>query len=361
MELTREELLQMAALAEHERFCPSAAVLMEKEHGAELQEHLGHCARCRSRLESSEILAGELAFEKLADMFNEDIFAQTVPQQVEPGQVWQLGQSYGGWGAYACYYHAPQVLVLDVLPYDVARVAHISSFGALKHQGDISLTDDSSDCFAEFWNVYSVPTSWLDVYVGKVRAGLIAAGDLLFHAQQEQEGPEEGSPIDMFRQHELFHSMHFAMKAMSTVMELTETYYEEQQRQEIAKYLGKLGKEERWSPVSVVARDDSLYAVAAASAMLKLEFGEGDERNVCLVEYDDGQLSYSFDYIPSHTTYAVMLLLDDVPVSVKNEQGEESTRVIVDSDAAQIRHCGLDEQDFNRCTLLVFQNTGSPR
>lgn len=360
MGLTREELFQIVAQAAQERFCPSAAVFMEKEYSQELREHLEHCELCRARVESQDLLAGDIALEKLAEVFNEDILFQPCPEQVQRGQVWQLDQRHGGWGAYACYYHAPQVLVLDVLPYDVVRVAPINTFGKLKYQGDISLTDDYSGCFAEFWNVYSVPTSWLDVYVGRVRPGLIAAGNLLLHMQQEQEGPEEGSPVDVFRQQELYHSMHFSMKAMSEVMELMEKWDEEQQRQNIARCLVSITAKGNWSPVPEIPEHDSLYAVAAASSIQTLNFGEGDDRNVCHVEFEDGQLSYWFDYIPSHTTYAVVLLLDDLPVSVQDEQGEEKP-VIINSDVMETRRCDLDEQTFARCTLRVFQSTSYPR
>lgn len=396
MGLTKEELFQLVALAAQERFCPGAALLMEKEHGQELREHLEHCASCRSLLESPEDITGELALEKLANILNENILSQPCPEEVQPGQVWQLARSYGGWGAYACYYHAPQVLILDVLPYDVVRVAHISPFGSLKHQGDISLTEDSAGCFAEFWNAYSVPTAWLDVYVGRVRRGLVAAGHSLLYESQEQAGPEEGSPVDVFRQQELYHSMHFAMQAMNEVMELTEKWDEELRRQDIKRCLGDLAAKDCWSPVppfsmhlpfigvaccSVAAaatiapalnfgegcwspvpefpEHNAPYAVAAATATLTLNFGEGDDRNACHVEYDDGQLSYSIDYIPSHTAYAVVLLLDGIPVPVQDEQ-EEANMVIIDSDAMETRRCKLDEQSFSRCILRVFQNTSFP-
>lgn len=356
MGLTREELFQQVGLAAQERFCPGANLLMEKEHGRELREHLEHCASCRSLLESPENLSGELALEKLADILNEDILSQPHPEKVRAGQVWQLAQSHGGWGADACYYHAPQVLILDVLPYGVVRVAQISTFGCFKHRGDISLTEDSAGCFAEFWNAYSVPASWLDIYVGRVRRGLVAAGHVLLYESQEQEGPEEGSPIDVFRQQELHHSMHFSMTAMREVMELMEKWEEEQQTQDIARCLGSLAEKGCWSPVPEFSEQDSRYAVAAASTTLTLNFGEGDDRNACNVEYDDGQLSYSIDYIPPHTAYAVVLLLDDAPVPVRNEQGEEM-QVIIDVDDITIRRCELDEQTFARCTLHVFQNT----
>lgn len=363
MELTREELFQKVELAGQDRFCPSASVLMEKEQGPELRKHLELCAWCRSRLEDPEILAGELAMEKLADMLNEDILAQPAPEQVRPGQVWQLSQTHGGWGAYNCYYHAPQVLVRDVLPYGVARVAHVSTFGGLKHQGDISLTDDPAGSFAEFWNVYSVPVSWLDVYVGKVKSGLIAVGNLLFHTQQDQKGPETGSPIDVFRQQELFHSMHFAMNAMDEVMALAEAWEEERQCQEKngATYPVSLAELDGWSPVLAVPECNTLYTVAAAASFLTLEFGEGDGRNVCRVEYDDGQLSYTFDYIPSHTTFAVVLLLDGTAVFVRDGQGRESDRVLIDSDAPETRRCDLDKQSFERCRLHVFQKINVTR
>lgn len=359
MGLTKEELFQQVALAAQERFCPGAALLMEKEHGQELREHLEHCASCRSLLESPEDITGELALEKLANILNENILSQPCPEEVQPGQVWQLARSYGGWGAYACYYHAPQVLILDVLPYDVVRVAHISPFGSLKDQGDISLTEDSAGCFAEFWNTYSVPTAWLDVYVGRVRRGLVAAGHTLLYESQEQAGPEEGSPVDVFRQQELYHSMHFAMQAMNEVMELTEKWDEELQRQDIERCLGDLAAMRGWLPVPEFPEHNAPYAVAAATATLTLNFGEGDDRNACHVEYDDGQLSYSIDYIPSHTAYAVVLLLDGIPVPVQDEQ-EEANMVIIDSDAMETRRCKLDEQSFSRCILRVFQNTSFP-
>lgn len=361
MELTLEEFLQKVELAGQDRFCPEASVLMEKEHGPALRKHLELCAWCRSRLEEPEILAGEMAMEKLADMLNEDILSQPTPEQVCPGQVWQLAQIHGGWGAYGCYYHAPQVLVRDVLPYGVARVAHVSTFGGLKHQGDISLTDDPAGSFAEFWNVYSVPVSWLDVYVGKVKPGLLAVGNLLFHAQQGQKGPETGSPIDVFRQQELFHSMHFAMKAMDEVMTLAEAWEEVPQGQDSATYPDSLTDLDGWSSVPALSERSDLYAVAAAASSLTLEFGEGDDRNVCRVEYDNGQLSYSFDYIPSRTVYAVVLLMDGTAVSVRDGQGRESVRVLIDSDAPETRHCDLDATSFDRCRLQVYQKINVKR
>lgn len=383
MKLTYEELRQLVSLAGQERFCPTASMLMEKEQCPELIAHLQCCGPCRSRLADRELLDSELDLERLAEALNEGTLSRPAPGEVRPGQVWQLAPGLGGWGAYAQYYHTPQVLVLDALPYAVVRVAHVSTFGALGGRDDIFLTEDPSDGFAELWNVYSVPESWLDIHVGDVAQGVIAAGKLSRRLQRERE-PEEGSPQDIFRQQELYHSSHFAMKALGEVMRLTEDWEKQKSWRGgaipflmvegasvaaccglppssiwdmVAKDTFAFLEGAGWKPVQTVEEDGAFRLAAAAStASLSLNFGRDADENCCSVEYEDGRLFYSIDYIPAHVRFAVVLLFEGEPVAVQDEQGNKQLYVLIDSDAGAERSCAMSAQDFKKCSLRVFEN-----
>ena len=216
-----EELRRTASQAGQSRFCPTAAMLLEKGHSSELRAHLESCALCRSRLTDADRLASEQAWEKLAELVNEPLLASAGTPEPLPCQIWTVAEKYGGWGEYDQYYHAPQVLVLGVFPYRVVRVAHISDFGELAARGDGLLFDEPSKGFAEMWNQYSLPVSWLDVCIGEISGRRMAALRLTEHLHED---PEEGSPLDIFRQQELYHSMHFSHGAMEEVMRLAEEW-----------------------------------------------------------------------------------------------------------------------------------------
>lgn len=216
-----EELRWTVSLAGQSRFCPTASMLLEKEHCPELKAHLESCALCRSRLADAKLLASEQAWEKLAELVNEPLLEAGGDSEPLPGQIWTVAEKHGGWGEYDQYYHAPQVLVLGVFPYGVVRVAHISNFGDLCAGGDGLLFDEPSKGFAEMWNQYSLPVSWLDVCIGEISGRRLAALSLVEHLHEELE---EDSPIDIFRQQELYHSLHFSYGAMEEVMRLTEEW-----------------------------------------------------------------------------------------------------------------------------------------
>ena len=224
-----EELRRLVSQAGQSRFCPTASMLLEKEYSPELCAHLESCALCRSRLADADQLASEHAWEKLAELVNEPLLAPTDALKPLPGQIWTVAEKYGGWGEYDQYYHAPQVLVLGVFPYDVVRVAHISDFGDLGASGDGLLFDEPSKGFAEMWNQYSLPVSWLDVCIGKISGRRLAALRLAEHLHEETK---EGSPLDIFRQQELYHSLHFSSGAMEEVMRMAEEWACQESKQD---------------------------------------------------------------------------------------------------------------------------------
>lgn len=271
-----EDLRREAVEAGQERFCPTASMLLANDPSPEREAHLESCALCRHRLEDAGRLASEQAWEKLSDLVNEGILAAAGTPAPLPGQVWIVAERHGGWGAYDKYYHAPQVIILDVFPYPVVRVAHISTAAAFFGRGDYALFRDPARGFAEMWNQYSLPASWLDMCIGKISGRDLAACRF---TETLAEEPEEGSPLDIFRQQELYHSLHFSRGAVEEVMRLAE----EGKRGEGGAVTLRLPKVKNSHPPRFFAGLEVIVADAAAAGRdytcpekrLRVEIGDG--------------------------------------------------------------------------------------
>lgn len=343
-----EELRGTVIQAARDRFCPDVELLMEKEPSEELKRHLEKCPFCRETLADSE---GMKEWEKLVELVNETLSKRSVPDEVFPGQIWQLAQTCGGWGAHDLYYHAPQVLVLAVYPYNVVRVAQISPFASLAGKGDVPLGTVPVSGFAEMWNVYSVPESWLDLYLGSIPGARLVSAFM----EETGDGPETGSLMDEFRQQELTHSVHFSMGALEEVMALAENWEEERNRRIIDAVHDFLVSRRMadWNLIPCYCQTEYAPQQAAASSRLTLSLPEGD--NVCAVEYEGGRLCYGFDYIPRNSMFVVLLCdRNDDPVEVQSADGSWQNYVVVDSDEKEVRNCHLSAEEFEHCSLKVY-------
>ena len=202
------------------RFCPPASLLCAENATEEVKEHVRICPVCAEKLKYRE---ETLSWESLADMMNGNLLSRhEQPKQPQPGQIWQVSEQYGGWGDDHLYYRAPSVLVLKVYPYDVVRVAQICCLPRLAGEDDFFL-DEEEQGFAETWNVYSLPSSWLGLCTGKAMRGVLPRlqGRVMFNVICDEQLPE----IESFRRQEIRHSMYFSMAAYAEVMELGEKYH----------------------------------------------------------------------------------------------------------------------------------------
>ena len=347
MIMDSDERYEDAVLAGQDRFCPEAALLMEKEQSVHVVRHLQQCEFCRERMKELE---GEQAWDKLAELVNESLPVRDVPHEVRPGQIWQLAHTHGGWGDDGYYYHSPQVLVLAVHPCGVARVAHIGTFMSLAADGDVVLETSPWDSFAEMWNVYSVPEDWLDRYLGEVSGTTMSCA---FLKEQGWKSPEEGSAVDVFRQQELYHSVHFALGAMEEVMERAEAW-QKKQRVRYESLVAAFVKDRNtpdWN--ELLPNYESMSSRLAAASMTRV-VDMPEEENACTVRYEEGILYYSFNYIPDGTLYVVVLRMDGDIVEVRDEDGNWHNHVVVESDGEEERFCRLSEEEFEACDIQVY-------
>lgn len=207
-------------LVNQERRCPPAEHLLTDKGVPELQEHLRFCPTCRKRLDMDK---SKDPFEALTDIFNSD----KLPSAPTPkaGQLWLVDETKGGWDSDGFYYNSPVVMILEILPYHVVRVAQFSHYLAFAGEDDVR-TDGFYDGFVEPWNIYSLPIGWLERCIGNVGEKIVIRTREAHEKKIQNSSPPDmtgyGTPLDLFRQLELTHSVHFSMPAIGEVMRLME-------------------------------------------------------------------------------------------------------------------------------------------
>ena len=225
------------SLAKRERRCPPDSVLFDKNPALELNEHLSFCPACRRRLRENE---DDSVFEMLAEL----VSAEDLPRHpaLELGQLWQVATEKGGWATDGYHYNPPRVMVIEIFPYQVVRVAQVSHYAVFAGEDDV-LAGQPYDGFAEPWNVYSLPIAWLEKYVGMADEEVARRTRQTYEERMRLPGLSSpmnaaaatgisglrdmtayGTPRDLFRQLELTHSVYFSMAAMEEVMRLAEAH-----------------------------------------------------------------------------------------------------------------------------------------
>ena len=182
--------------AYEQRTCPPAAVLYADPPDTNLQKHLSFCDSCRESREMNqeEKVAWQELFGKMAQT---TVRAEAEAKQ--PGQVWSLNKSLGGWQEDGRYFTPPAVLLLSRQDATAWKVAQLYSDKRLMGDGDAWLGDMFG--FGEGWNAYTIRDNQLDAYMGAVTPEQLQ--QVTIAASVSHEPAEEGSILSYFRNMEI--------------------------------------------------------------------------------------------------------------------------------------------------------------
>ena len=206
---TEKERLEQSWLLAHQfRCCPPDHVLTG-EMSDELKCHLETCPFCRvdRAISLPQVTLDPAVVDKRE---------QPRPQ---PGELWSLQPSCGGWGPKNRYYNPPVVLVIGMTSSDYAQVVQISGAVELAGSDDL-LLDNGLSGFAEPWNRYTLQTRELHSCLGRIPRQRVE--DLHQHIAAEHSAPMPGSLLWFFRQMEVETGWFFASRALDAFLEQPE-------------------------------------------------------------------------------------------------------------------------------------------
>lgn len=186
------------------RCCPPDAVLTG-ELTDELRQHLEICPLCsRERAEALPPVRLNLDPDGMAEK-----------QQPEPGQLWSIQPSLGGWGPKQRYYNPPVVLITGLAGADGVNVVQTS--GAVELAGpDDLLLDNGLSGFAEPWNQYTLQTPYLQTCLGRISEQLSTRLRKL--SDETPPAPKPGSLLWFFRQMEVETGWYFAEQSLTDLL-----------------------------------------------------------------------------------------------------------------------------------------------
>lgn len=273
-------LSEYLVCAGRHRLCPPPSVLAAFPDDEMLKKHIEACPLCRKRLDE---LDSELLWEHLADLIGGSPKKEHV--HPSPGQVWSVSREKNGWaGSMPRYYNAPDVLILKIFPYNVVRVAQVSGFSALATPDDVFL-DAERSVFAESWNIYSLPVSWLD------RLRFTALPGAVVLTREISRGPmtnlDKSDPRAQFRLLEVRHSMYFSMNAIHEVAELAESTEKSASGGAAPRSVGQLHCSRR--PAETQFPEELSYAAANGSQIFQW-------KNLLFVEEKAGKVTITSHY-----------------------------------------------------------------
>lgn len=195
-----------------ERTCPPHVVLIAPEQAENVAEHRKGCPFCEMKA------ADPKEYEAWAELGAQMALDWPAPEKpaVQPGQVWSLIPSKGGWDERFRYVNPPMVLIMDVFD-DVSgvRVAQLFDERALMADGDVDLGPRYGA--AEAWNTYALDCADLNLCFGQISPELLSS--LKDAVALEHDSAGEDSVLWHFRQLELEVGAFMAMEAMGRLVE----------------------------------------------------------------------------------------------------------------------------------------------
>lgn len=189
--------LKLAWQAAYEqRTCPPVDVLSAETIDDNLQRHLSFCETCRENREMmrQEMGAWQRVFDKMAQARP---LAEAGAKQ--PGQVWTLKKTLGGWKDDGRYLSSLTVLLLDKQDKTSWKVAQLYSDRQLMGDGDVWLGDTFG--FGEGWNCYALKDDQLEACMGAVTPEQLQ--QMTVAASASLEPAAEGSILSYFRNMEI--------------------------------------------------------------------------------------------------------------------------------------------------------------
>lgn len=162
-----EELKQKLAwqAAFELRTCPPDEILLAEHVDQNLQRHLSICHLCRQQRELSK--ADLHAWEILKNRFADNTVRPATGTARQPGQVWTISSTAGGWNDEGRYLQPPTVLLLAQKDRSATwLVSQLYPDKRLMAQRDVELGEIFG--FAQGWNCYQVTDSILDKCIGRV-------------------------------------------------------------------------------------------------------------------------------------------------------------------------------------------------
>ena len=201
-------LAQSWLLAHQFRCCPPDHVLAG-EMSDELKYHLETCPFCR--VDRAATMPQVTLDHVVADREE-----QPRPQ---PGELWSLRPSCGGWGPKNRYYNPPVVLVIGITSPDHVQVVQTSEVVELAGPDDL-LFDNGLSGFAEPWNQYTLQTGNLHACLGHISRQRL--DELHQRITAEHSAPAPGSLLWFFRQLEVETGWFFAAQALDSFQEQPE-------------------------------------------------------------------------------------------------------------------------------------------
>ncbi len=186
------------------RCCPPDDVLAGKLTD-QLREHLEVCPICScERAAALPPVQLNLPMGETADQ-----------QEPQPGELWSLHPSLGGWGTKKRYYNPPVILVTGRVVDNAVRV--VQTFGDSEFAGsDDLLLDNGLTGFAEPWNQYTLQVNALHTCLGHISQQLTAR--LQNPSDKTPSTPESGSLLWFFRQMEVETGWYFAEQSLAALL-----------------------------------------------------------------------------------------------------------------------------------------------
>lgn len=290
--IDESRLTELWLLAWQSRCCPPDAVLAG-EISDELKRHLETCPFCRVDRTASmpQIRLNPASIDKREKL------------QPQPGELWSLKPSCGGWGPKNRYYNPPVVLVTGLVHPNHVRVIQTSGSVELAGPDDLFLGNGLSS-FAEPWNRYTLQTVDLSGCLGRISRQQL--DKLQRHIDAEPSAPETGSLLWFFRQMEVETGWFFGGLALDSWLKQPENISIDDI---LETPLEELAADLRQLPVIVPDMDiscsaaDILARTRPADDLLPLAAAELQPETIQILLFivDQGKIQTS-EMIPAHLT-----------------------------------------------------------
>lgn len=348
---TVQELEALARMRQ-KRLCPEGGRLLKG--GAAVRRHLEFCESCRERL---AFLAKDAVSRKGWPRVAKDL--DVLPAAV--GQLRDVKHSAGGLvdaSKDEYLFNPPLVLVIQVPAADsrFVRVAQIHGEPELAGPGDVAIELPDRIRFAESWNTYPMLVKNLGPVVGKVSPEMVQS--VLCEEKSASAEVAEDSPMESFRELETEIAYHFCRTSVSEIMaekeKASDASYAANMQEALQRLIaGELNYDPGRAGLGTVwtgrMRQEG-YAAASAYITTPLE-----DANACTVDYEDGTLFFSVDYVPSHVRYVAALHNDQGFVPLEDDDGKIREYVVLRSERTERRKCRLDKHAFDLCQLVVMK------
>lgn len=339
-----------------ERCCPPLEVL--RQGGLFVEKHLALCEACREDVKNYDFFVESA---QLLKKFKKSSMSQDPVRKGDVRRILPDTPVNTWFDKEGSYFNPPLVLVLTDPDKDgFAQVAQIFGDADLRDLGDIPLNEGEMG-YAEAWNIYSLPVTGM----GKKALFKVAdaeVDEVLKAAEFSYPHLDPHSPLFQFRLLEAETGSFFSWGLMTRALHQLESVH----KANLAKNLeipesvkdlpSTLEKVVNFIPDSMIAPDyvfQPTFGYAAATRSITIPM---KQENTCVIEYEDGLLLFSVDFVPSSIKhYIVALYKNKKAVELKDKSGQISEKILLSSEAVEERLCDLDEKDFKRCEVRIWK------